>query len=100
MTPNKFDIAKYLDNKGVKHALQGFDYLITAITLCAENPEYKHSICHIYSEVGKKHNTTGSRAERSIRHAIERSNTKTANGEFIAVAVDHFRYLEGENHDQ
>lgn len=100
MKISKSEIAKYLDSKGVKHALRGFDYLVTAIFLCAKNPDYKRAICQLYAEVAKINGTTPGSAERSIRHAIVRSNTKMANGEFIAVAADYFGYREGENNDQ
>ncbi len=66
----------------------------------------------IYPEIARKYNTTSSRVERAIRHAIEISwnrgdydtmeeifghsvdydKAKPTNSEFIATIADHLRY--------
>lgn len=95
----KSKIAKYLDEKGFKHSIKGFDFLITAISFCVEQPNKIHSICKLYAEVGKTHGTTPSRVERAIRHAIEANSNiigdpdgRITNSEFIARARDYFIY--------
>ena len=97
---NKAKIMKYLDDNGFKHSIKGFGYLITAIDLSVEVPEKLDEVCKFYAEVGKIHNTTQSRAERAIRHAIETSEVKKiTNSEFIARARDHFIYEVMGNHE-
>jgi len=92
----RLKIMLYLDSMEVKHALSGFPYLVTAIELCNENPNMRDTICKMYSIIAEKHNTTASRVERAIRHAIITSQAitdakgKLTNSEFIAVATDYF----------
>jgi two-component system, response regulator, stage 0 sporulation protein A len=90
----RIKIVNYLDSMGFKHANKGFGYLIDAIVLAAENPEILDAVCkELYPAVAELHNTTASRVERAIRHAIETSNAgKITNSEFIARAKDKFVY--------
>lgn len=57
---------------GTPDSLCGHRYLVYAIKLVVKEPNIKGCIVSkLYPEVGKKFNTTGSRVERGIRHAIE-----------------------------
>ena len=97
---------------GVPTHLIGYPYLITAIKAIAETPEMLRNITgELYPFVASQHETTSSRAERAIRHAIECAwdrgdmdtmrryfgNTvskykgKTTNGEFISRVADVVR---------
>lgn len=97
---------------GVPAHIKGYIYLREAITMVYNNIEILGSITKIlYPEVAKKFNTTPSRVERAIRHAIEVawqrgnmdtiskyfgytiSNTKAkpTNSEFIAMVADKLR---------
>ena len=61
-----------LTELGVPARIKGHRYLISAITAMVNNPELKNGITkELYPLIGKKWNTTSSRAERGIRHAIE-----------------------------
>ena len=52
--------------------LKGCQYLREAIILTAKDTQLVHSVMkRLYPEVAKKFNTTPSRVERDIRHAIE-----------------------------
>lgn len=97
---------------GVPAHIKGYLYLREAITMVYHNLELLGSITKIlYPEIAKKYNTTPSRVERAIRHAIEVawnrgnidsinrlfSNTvnstkaKPTNSEFIAMVADRLR---------
>ncbi|EGL84106.1 sporulation transcriptional activator Spo0A [Caldalkalibacillus thermarum TA2.A1] len=97
---------------GVPAHIKGYLYLREAITMVYNNLELLGSITKIlYPEIAKKYNTTPSRVERAIRHAIEVawnrgnmdsinkmfSNTvsshkaKPTNSEFIAMVADKLR---------
>lgn len=57
---------------GMDPSLRGFGYIVTSVEILLQNPEAIHSIMDtLYPDVAKKHNTTGSRVERSIRHALD-----------------------------
>jgi hypothetical protein len=86
---NRQTVARYLEDKGFKHALTGYGYLITAISLCIKDPDLKFHTGVLYDMVASRHNTTQSRTERAIRHSIERSDAEMIkNSEFIARAAD------------
>ncbi|MDQ0337714.1 two-component system response regulator (stage 0 sporulation protein A) [Caldalkalibacillus uzonensis] len=97
---------------GVPAHIKGYLYLREAITMVYHNLELLGSITKIlYPDIAKKYNTTPSRVERAIRHAIEVawnrgnidsinkmfSNTvnsnkaKPTNSEFIAMVADKLR---------
>lgn len=81
------EIKKYLIEKGVKPHLKGFDYLVTSIALCT-NKKYLWNITReLYPEIAKRNDDTPSRVERAIRHAIELTDCKMCNSEFIARAI-------------
>lgn len=57
---------------GILPNLSGYEYLKTAVKLVCEDKEMKIGITKkLYPEVAKIHNSTPSRVERGIRHAIE-----------------------------
>lgn len=111
-------IADVLVDIGVPCHISGYSYLTTAIRAVVENNDLISTITkELYPTVAKEHNSTASKVERAIRHAIEcccdRSdfdtiwryfgNTissdkgKPTNSEFIArmANVVRFRLQEG-----
>ncbi|NRS14934.1 sporulation transcription factor Spo0A [Brevibacillus sp. HB1.4B] len=97
---------------GVPAHIKGYLYLREAITMVYNDVELLGSITKVlYPDIAKKFNTTASRVERAIRHAIEVawsrgnldsisslfgytiSNTKAkpTNSEFIAMVADKLR---------
>lgn len=113
---NKFDLEASITNiiheVGVPAHIKGYMYLREAITMIFNNVELLGSITKVlYPDIAKKFNTTPSRVERAIRHAIEvawsRGNidsisdlfgytvsstrAKPTNSEFIAMVADHLR---------
>ena len=92
--------------------IKGYQYLRESITLAVNDPDIINSITKIlYPTIAKKFETTPSRVERAIRHAIEvawnRGNPdvlnnlfgytisngkgKPTNSEFIALIADNIR---------
>ena len=128
-TPNYFDNAKGKIDKiqpidmmtqitdiihqiGIPANLKGYMYIREAINMLVTNIELLSSVTkELYPLVGKKFNTTASRVERAIRHAIEVTWTrgqvepineifgftinnekgKPTNSEFIAMVADKLR---------
>ncbi|MBO8170378.1 MAG: sporulation transcription factor Spo0A [Bacillaceae bacterium] len=97
---------------GVPAHIKGYLYLREAIAMVYNDVELLGSITKVlYPDIAKKYNTTSSRVERAIRHAIEVawsrgnlesisslfgytvSNTKAkpTNSEFIAMVADKLR---------
>lgn len=97
---------------GVPAHIKGYQYLREAIMMSVEDVEMLNSITKIlYPTIAKKFQTTSSRVERAIRHAIEVAwnrgkmetldslfgytiNTgkgKPTNSEFIALIADKIR---------
>ncbi len=93
--------------------IKGYHYLREAILLSLENPKLLQSVTKkLYPAVARKFDTTASRVERSLRHAIEvtwergnpdainaifgytvnSSKGKPTNSEFIALVTDKLRY--------
>ena len=61
-----------LRNLGVPGHILGYGYLVTALTIAVNEPDALRAITKdLYLRIAKKHDTTVSRAERGIRHAIE-----------------------------
>lgn len=112
----KFDLEASITNiiheVGVPAHIKGYMYLREAITMIFHNVELLGSITKVlYPEIAKTFNTTPSRVERAIRHAIEvawsrgnidsiselfgytvsSSRAKPTNSEFIAMVADHLR---------
>ena len=97
---------------GVPAHIKGYQFLRQAILLSVREPENLHAVTKVlYPSVAKKNNTTSSRVERAIRHAIEvawdrgdvdvlssyfgytieNSRGKPTNSEFIAMISDKLR---------
>ena len=66
------EIRRVLLDIGIPDHILGHRYLVTALTLAIGDPTIINDITtRLYPAVAKVHNTTGSRAERAIRHAVE-----------------------------
>ncbi|MNP14809.1 Stage 0 sporulation protein A [compost metagenome] len=93
----------------VPNHIKGYKYLLSAITLGIENPEILGAITKgVYQSVATKHDTTPSKVERAIRHAIEKTFinnneffreilhceriVKPTNSSFISTLVNHLTY--------
>ena len=111
------DITNLIHEIGVPAHIKGYQYLREAIMMSVEDMEMLNSITKIlYPTIAKKYQTTPSRVERAIRHAIEvawsrgKMDTidelfgytvnggkgKPTNSEFIALIADRIR-LEYKN---
>ena len=65
-------IERMLRRLGVPAHLNGYDYLVDAVSLMYEDDTYKSAMTkRLYPDIAKKNKTTPSRVERAIRHAIE-----------------------------
>ncbi|MBD1222704.1 sporulation transcription factor Spo0A [Virgibacillus halodenitrificans] len=105
-------ITNIIHEIGVPAHIKGYMYLREAITMVYNDIELLGSITKVlYPDIAKKYNTTASRVERAIRHAIEvawsRGNidsisalfgytisitkAKPTNSEFIAMVADRLR---------
>lgn len=106
------DITSIIHEIGVPAHIKGYMYLREAITMVYNDIELLGSITKVlYPDVAKHFNTTASRVERAIRHAIEVawsrgnidaisslfgytvsvSKAKPTNSEFIAMVADRLR---------
>ncbi|WP_207755038.1 sporulation transcription factor Spo0A [Alkaliphilus hydrothermalis] len=105
-------ITNIIHEVGVPAHIKGYVYLREAITMVVSNMELLSAVTkELYPSIAKKYNTTASRVERAIRHAIEVAwsrgkvdtiNTlfgytinndkgKPTNSEFIAMVADKLR---------
>lgn len=105
-------ITNIIHEIGVPAHIKGYMYLRDAITLVTENMGLLSAVTkELYPSIARKYNTTPSRVERAIRHAIEvawargRVDTinnlfgytvnngkgKPTNSEFIAIVADKLR---------
>ncbi len=94
---------------GIPAHIKGYQFLREAIKMAIENPEIINSITkQLYPSIAERFETSASKVERAIRHAIEvawnrgkieninnlfgikvySSNEKPTNGEFIALVAD------------
>lgn len=94
---------------GIPAHIKGYQFLREAIKLSMENPDIINSITKkLYPSIAEKFDTSASKVERAIRHAIEvawnrgkieninnvfgltvySNNEKPTNGEFIALVAD------------
>ena len=65
-------VTEIIQEIGVPAHIKGYLYLREAITLVIENMDYLGAVTkELYPSVAEKFNTTPSRVERAIRHAIE-----------------------------
>jgi sporulation transcription factor Spo0A len=106
------DVTNMIHEIGVPAHIKGYQYLREAIMMVVKDQEMLSSITKIlYPSIAKKYQTTPSRVERAIRHAIEvawsRGNMETldsffgytisigkgkpTNSEFIALIADKIR---------
>ena len=106
------DVTDMIHEIGVPAHIKGYQYLREAIMMSVEDVEMLNSITKIlYPSIAKKYQTTPSRVERAIRHAIEvawsrgkmetldalfgytinMGKGKPTNSEFIALIADKIR---------
>lgn len=116
VSPLKLDleamVTKVIHDVGVPAHIKGYRYLRDSIMMTVNNMEIINSITKLlYPTVAKIYNTTPSRVERAIRHAIEvawdrgepetlnryfgytiaSGKGKPTNSEFIAMIADNLR---------
>ena len=105
-------VTKIIHQIGVPAHIKGYQYLRTAIMLTIKDSDVINSVTKVlYPSVAKKYQTTTSRVERAIRHAIEvawdrgdvdtlnsyfgytiqNNRGKPTNSEFIAMIADNLR---------
>lgn len=105
-------VTEIIHQIGVPAHIKGYHYLRDSIIMVIETPEAIDSVTKLlYPTVAKKNNTTSSRVERAIRHAIEvawdrgdvdtlnsyfgytihNGRGKPTNSEFIAMIADKLR---------
>jgi two-component system response regulator (stage 0 sporulation protein A) len=108
----EIDITKMIHEVGVPAHIKGYQYLRDAITMVVADMDLLGAVTkELYPSIAKRNNTTPSRVERAIRHAIEVAwnrgrietiNTlfgytvhndkgKPTNSEFIAIIADKLR---------
>lgn len=108
----QISVTKILHELGVPSHIKGYQYIREGILLLYNNPEMIGGITkELYPEIADKFNTTVSRVERAIRHAIEVSwnrgdwdlmeeifghsvdidKAKPTNSEFIVTVADKLR---------
>ncbi len=106
------EITNIIHEIGVPAHIKGYLYLREAIGMVVENLEYLSAVTkELYPSIAQKFNTTPSRVERAIRHAIEvawsrgkidtinklfgytvhNGKGKPTNSEFIAMVADKLR---------
>lgn len=105
-------VTKIIHQIGVPAHIKGYQYLRTAILMTIEDNDVINSVTKVlYPSVAKQYQTTSSRVERAIRHAIEvawdrgdidtlnayfgftiqNTRGKPTNSEFIAMIADNLR---------
>lgn len=108
----QMSVTKLLHELGVPSHIKGYSYIREGITLVFNDPSLSSAITkELYPSIAKKYDTTTSRVERAIRHAIEvswnRANwelmeevfgysvdidkAKATNSEFIVTLADKLR---------
>ena len=108
----QISISKMLHELGMPSHIKGYQYIREAISMVYNNPEIVGGITkELYPELASKFDTTVSRVERAIRHAIEVSwnrgdwdlmedvfghsvdidKAKPTNSEFIVTVADKLR---------
>lgn len=114
MTTNTLEmqITGMIHEVGIPAHIKGYQYLRNAITLVVEDMDLLSAVTkELYPAIAKLNNTTPSRVERAIRHAIEvawnrgkvetlnslfgytvhNDKGKPTNSEFIAIVADKLR---------
>lgn len=108
----QISITKILHELGLPSHIKGYQYIREGISIIYNNPEVVGGITkELYPEIAEKYDTTVSRVERAIRHAIEVSwnrgnwdlmeeifghsvdidKAKPTNSEFIVTVADKLR---------
>lgn len=108
----EMDITNMIHEVGVPAHIKGYQYLRDAITMVVEDMDLLSAVTkELYPAIAKQNNTTPSRVERAIRHAIEvawnrgkletlnslfgytvhTDKGKPTNSEFIAIIADKLR---------
>ena len=108
----QISITKILHDLGVPSHIKGYQYIREGISLIYDNPDLIGGITkELYPDIAGKYDTTTSRVERAIRHAIEVSwnrgswdlmeeifghsvdidKAKPTNSEFIVTIADKLR---------
>lgn len=108
----EIDITSIIHEVGVPAHIKGYQYLRNAITMVVEDMDLLSAVTkELYPAIAKMNNTTPSRVERAIRHAIEvawnrgkietinnlfgytvhNDKGKPTNSEFIAIIADKLR---------
>lgn len=111
------EVSNIIQELGIPPHIKGYQYLREAVILVVEEVDLLSAVTkELYPSIAKKFNTTSSRVERAIRHAIEVAwargqlegmtkipginlsieKAKPTNSEFIAVISEHLR-LEQTN---
>ena len=106
------DVTGIIHDVGIPAHIKGYQYLRDAIIMSVEDMDMLNCITKVlYPTIAKKYQTTSSRVERAIRHAIEvawsrgkldtidelfgytvsNSKGKPTNSEFIALIADKIR---------
>ena len=108
----EIQVTEILHQIGVPAHIKGYHYLRDSILMAIENPDIINAVTkQLYPGVARRYNTTASRVERAIRHAIEvawdrgdvdilnsyfgytihNTRGKPTNSEFIAMISDRLR---------
>ncbi len=111
----EYQVSEILHTMGVPAHIKGYSFLRQSIIMVVNEPEVISLVTkRLYPDIAKLNNTTASRVERAIRHAIEvawdRGNVETmndyfgytinnmrgkpTNSEFIAMIADRMRLAQ------
>ena len=91
----QISISKTLHELGVPSHVKGYQYIREGITLVFKNPEYIGGITkELYPAIAKTFDSTASRVERAIRHAIDISWTR-ANWDYMVELFGYTIDIEG-----
>lgn len=105
------EVSELLHNLGIPSHIRGYKYLRDSIVLIYNDDKISYVTKDLYPRIAEKYDTTSSRVERAIRHAIEigcnRGNLslmddlfgfsiscekdKPTNSEFISTIADRFK---------
>lgn len=109
-------ISAFMLELGIPAHLRGYQYLRSAVEMCAEDMELVGSVTKLlYPDLAKMYQTTDQKIERAIRNAIEVSwergnsslfeqlfgycnswdNNRPTNSEYIATVADFIRLKYG-----
>ncbi len=113
------EVTEMIHQIGVPAHIKGYHYLRDSIILCVNDRDKINAVTKVlYPEVAKHYQTTPSRVERAIRHAIEvawdrgdvdvlnsyfgytihNGRGKPTNSEFVAMISDKIRLQQGDIH--